>query len=100
MFSSGGPSVRFLTRYDGEVSEPLGCSHWVEDREGGGKHCFRIGNTGQRASLSLLAWDCPGFKTESPTFQKLPQGGWSPKQAGRVVTAWVSKGYEVAGFRD
>ena len=23
MFSSGGPSVRFLTRYDGEVSEPL-----------------------------------------------------------------------------
>ena len=24
MFSSGGPSVRFLTRYDGEVSEPEG----------------------------------------------------------------------------
>src|SRR5574341_1389847 len=23
LFSSGGPSVRFLTRYDGEVSEPL-----------------------------------------------------------------------------
>ena len=23
MFSSGGPSVRFLTMYDGEVSEPL-----------------------------------------------------------------------------
>ena len=23
MFSSGGPSVRILTRYDGEVSEPL-----------------------------------------------------------------------------
>ena len=23
MFSSGGPTVRFLTRYDGEVSEPL-----------------------------------------------------------------------------
>ena len=23
MFASGGPSVRFLTRYDGEVSEPL-----------------------------------------------------------------------------
>ena len=23
MFSSGGPSVRFLTKYDGEVSEPL-----------------------------------------------------------------------------
>ena len=22
LFSSGGPSVRFLTRYDGEVSEP------------------------------------------------------------------------------
>ena len=26
LFSSGGPRVRFLTRYDGEVSEPLvGC---------------------------------------------------------------------------
>jgi len=23
LFSSSGPSVRFLTRYDGEVSEPL-----------------------------------------------------------------------------
>src|SRR5574342_30571 len=23
LFSSGGPSVQFLTRYDGEVSEPL-----------------------------------------------------------------------------
>ena len=23
LFSSGGPSVRFLPRYDGEVSEPL-----------------------------------------------------------------------------
>ena len=23
MFSSGGPSVQFLARYDGEVSEPL-----------------------------------------------------------------------------
>src|SRR5699024_12110704 len=23
LFSGGGPSVRFLTRYDGEVSEPL-----------------------------------------------------------------------------
>ena len=23
LFSSGGPSVRFLTRYDGEVSEPF-----------------------------------------------------------------------------
>src|SRR5574339_720453 len=23
LFSSGGPRVRFLTRYDGEVSEPL-----------------------------------------------------------------------------
>ena len=23
MLSCGGPSVRFLTRYDGEVSEPL-----------------------------------------------------------------------------
>ena len=27
MFSSGGPSVRFLTMYDGEVSEPL--VHWT-----------------------------------------------------------------------
>ena len=27
LFSSGGPRVRFLTRYDGEVSEPLGGRH-------------------------------------------------------------------------
>ncbi len=31
MFSSGGPSVWFLTRYDGEVSEPREGSHtWPE----------------------------------------------------------------------
>ena len=36
MFSSGGPSVRFLTRYDGEVSEPL------VGRQGGVSACRLI----------------------------------------------------------
>ena len=41
MFSSGGPSVRFLTRYNGEVSEPL-----VRRK---GSHVFHASGEGERA---------------------------------------------------
>src|SRR5574340_1106894 len=43
LFSSGGPSVRFLTRYDGEVSEPLV-----------GRPGSRVSMRGARGSASLL----------------------------------------------
>src|SRR5574338_288493 len=42
LFSSGGPSVRFLTRYDGEVSEPL------------------LGRQGSRVSMRV-ARGCPSL---------------------------------------
>src|SRR5574339_293790 len=44
LFSSGGPSVRFLTRYDGEVSEPLV-----------GRQGSRVSMRVARASASLLS---------------------------------------------
>src|SRR5574341_883555 len=44
LFSSGGPRVRFLTRYDGEVSEPL------VERQGS-----RVSMRGARGSASLLS---------------------------------------------
>ena len=44
MFSSGGPSVRFLTRYDGEVSEPLV-----------GRQGSLVSMRGARGSASLLS---------------------------------------------
>jgi len=43
-FSSGGPRVRFLTRYDGEVSEPLV-----------GRHGSRVSMRVARGSASLLS---------------------------------------------
>ena len=39
MFSSGGPSVRFLARYDGEVSESLGAPR---------KSCLHANGEGER----------------------------------------------------
>src|SRR5574340_690402 len=44
LFSSGGPSVRFLTRYDGEVSEPLV-----------GRQGSRVSMRMARGSASLLS---------------------------------------------
>src|SRR5574338_617265 len=44
LFSSGGPSVRFLTRYDGEVSEALV-----------GRQGSRVSMRVARASASLLS---------------------------------------------
>ena len=44
MFSSGGPSVRCLTRYDGEVSEPLV-----------GRQGSRVSMRVARGSASLLS---------------------------------------------
>ena len=44
LFSSGGPSVRFLTRYDGEVSEPLV-----------GRQGSRVSMRVARGSASLLS---------------------------------------------
>ena len=41
LFSSGGPSVRFLTRYDGEVSEPL------------------VGRQGSRVSMRVARGSAP-----------------------------------------
>ena len=51
LFSSGGPSVRFLTRYDGEVSEPLvgrQGSRVSMRVAGGARHCSRamVGESG------------------------------------------------------
>ena len=43
LFSSGGPSVRFLMRYDGEVSEPLV-----------GRQGSRVSMRVARGSVSLL----------------------------------------------
>ena len=57
LFSSGGPSVRFLTRYDGEVSEPLlrRCSgkglHLAMTGEPRGFSRVTTGNSG-----CLLCW--------------------------------------------
>ena len=50
-FSSGGPRVRFLPRYDGEVSEPLVGAREVGspcEWRGGARHCSRamVGESG------------------------------------------------------
>src|SRR5574341_492883 len=60
--SSGGPSVRFLTRYDGEVSEPL------------------VGRQGSRVSMRVAIDKGDGFLSfhlRADFFQKL--------EADRVV---------------
>ena len=65
LFSSGGPSVRFLTRYDGEVSEPL------------------VGRQGSRVSMRVAREFSPVSTMEPLDLQVLGneagQGGRSPR---------------------
>ena len=51
MFSSGGPSVRFLTRYDGEVTEPLVVRHRVWGGRVVGESCSWLKVDAERVSL-------------------------------------------------
>src|SRR5574337_826356 len=69
LFSSGGPSVRFLTRYDGEVSEPLV-----------GRQGSRVSMRVARGSASLLP--SPGRGTWPRDVLKKVSRGLSRVEAG------------------
>src|SRR5574337_1229223 len=68
-FSSGGPRVRFLTRYDGEVSEPLV-----------GRQGSRVSMRVARGSVSLLS--SPGRGTWPRDVLKKVSRGLSRVEAG------------------
>ena len=80
LFSSGGPSVRFLTRYDGEVSEPLG-----------GRQGRRVSTLVARGSASLLP--SPGRGRWPRDGYLLELTGWPPGDLrGLLMVALRSQG--------
>ena len=98
LFSSGGPSVRFLTRYDGEVSEPLV-----------GRQGSRVSMRVARGSASLLPshgrgiWPRDVLKKVSRGLSRVEAGNPGFPRLVQVTSGgfswWLGEARETGGGR-